>query len=149
MCLYDAIENAMRRRRAMVQPDLTETFRRHQDAIDRWEELTKPSLMEVRTTCQQTTINRLAPLFAHWEREQDQVKPLADKADRLFNTVHVDPTAVRSVLHDIDCRVDSTFKARHEGKRRYWDVETARVQIGESRAFDLPNKTCPANRAGS
>ncbi len=145
MSLYDAIENAVKRRREIVQPDLTETFRRHQDAVDRWEEITKPTLIEIRTTDQQKTLNRLAPLFPHWE--QDHIQQLAEEADRLFNTVHVEPTAVRSVLNDLDCRVDFTFKARHEGKRRYWDVDTARVQIGENRVFDLPNKTSPVHRA--
>ena len=92
-------------------------------------------------------MNRIAPIFEHWE--QQQVEQLADEADRLLNTAHLEPSAVRSVLQELDVRVDFTFKARQAKKRRFWDIDKAAVRIGgQDQGFFSP-ATSPVHRAAA
>jgi len=125
----------------------TDTIRRHQYVVEHWEEFIKPNWVYIPTTAPRETLHRLAPMFEHWE--QQQVEPLADEAGRLLNTAHLEPSAVCSVIQELDVRVDFTCKARQAAKRRFWDVDKAAVRVGGHDQGCFSPATNPAHPAAA
>lgn len=144
--LTDALNDAVIKRRQLIQQRPTTNQHIQQDMIDRWHELIEPMLVTVPTVKPNRTFNRIKSLFPTWDK--GQIRQLADEGDRLFNLASVQPSRIRQVLNDAGITVQFTFKPSEPPtggkKRRSWAIDRAKVTMGTDQFNLEQDKPCSA-----
>jgi len=90
---------------------------RVQAAWDRWEALTEPLLVGIKTD----TVGEDNPAVKHLG--------IQDEVDRLFNYTLARPSAIRQMLHDLEARVDLSFTRIGNGKRGKFAVDYGNLTV--------------------